>query len=289
MKLTKLEDFQRELRETGAYRTHAENRATERAKPGAWTTFKYSWGVARVFPMCAFAQPLGLLTTEYWANLCFSSVTVAERLGMNVIIEGFENRKAINGPVVYLCNHMSMTETIALPPVLLAFSSISYVAKASLAHLPFLEKAAERMRMVPISRKSPRQDLLDIFRIGTDRIHGGDDFLIFPQGTRMDVFSRARYSSIGAKLAERAGVPIVPIVVDTRAQPTRRHGLLKGVLKDFGPIDTSRDIRITAGPAIPVGKAKVMHEAAFDWMATKLEEWGLPVERRVNTEASFLV
>jgi hypothetical protein len=30
---------------------------------------------------------------------------------------------------------------------------------------------------------------------------------------------------------------------------------------------------------IPCAKAKVMHEAAFDWMAGKLEEWGLPTER----------
>ena len=279
MRTTKLSDFQAEIRATGGYRTHDDCRALKRAKPGALATLRYSWGLTKVFPWCAFAQPLGKLTTEYWSELCFTSVTTAERLGMNVIIEGFSDRAKYGGPVLYLCNHMSMTETIILPPVLLSFGPFSYVAKASLAHLPFLEKAAERMRMVPISRQSPREDLMSILRVGTERIGGGDSFLIFPQGTRCDVFSRKRYSSIGAKLAERAGCPVVPLVVDTRCQPTRKTGLLAKVFKDYGPVDTSRDIRIACGPVIPCAKSKELHEAAFDWMASKLESWGLPVER----------
>ena len=279
MRKTTLSDFRAELVATGAYRTHDECRPAKRARPGAWTTFRYTWGTIRVFPYCALAEPLGRLTTERWAEFCFSSVTAAESLGMCVSIEGFAERMAYSGLVVYLCNHMSMTETILLPPVLLSAGPFSYVAKASLAHLPFLERAAEHMRMVPISRKSPREDLVNILRIGVERLGGGDSFLIFPQGTRCAVFSRKRYSSIGAKLAERANCPVVPIVVDTRCQPTREKGLFKKVFHDFGPVDTSKDIRVAFGPVIPAGKSRDMHEAAFDWMAGRLESWGLPVER----------
>ena len=279
MRTTTLEEFQSAIRATGGYSTKEECRAPRRAKPGALSTLRYTLGITRVFPSCALAEPLGRLSTERWAEFCFSSVTTAEALGMNVIVEGFENRQAVKGPVLYVANHMSMTETILLPPIILAFGPFSYVAKASLAHLPFLEKAADHMRMVPISRTSPREDLVNILRIGTERIKGGDSFLIFPQGTRCEVFSRKRYSSIGAKLAERAGVPVVPIVVDTRCQPTRKRGLLAKVFKDFGPVDTSLDLRVACGPAIPLGRAKGMHEAAFDWMADKLESWGLPTER----------
>lgn len=279
MRTTTLEEFQSAIRATGGYSTKEECRAPRRAKPGALSTLRYTLGITRVFPSCALAEPLGRLSTERWAEFCFSSVTTAEALGMNVIVEGFENRQAVKGPVLYVANHMSMTETILLPPIILVFGPFSYVAKASLAHLPFLEKAADHMRMVPISRTSPREDLVNILRVGTERIKGGDSFLVFPQGTRCEVFSRKRYSSIGAKLAERAGVPVVPIVVDTRCQPTRKRGLLAKVFKDFGPVDTSLDLRVACGPAIPLGRAKDMHEAAFDWMADKLESWGLPTER----------
>lgn len=279
MQKTKIEQFYASLRATGSYSTPPERRAG-RVRKSAWNTIRYTLGVTKVFPYCALTEPFGLLTTEKWARVCFSAVTTAEKLGLSVMIEGFDARMKHEGPVVYLCNHMSTTETILLMPVLLAFGPFSYVAKASLAHLPFLTKAAEHMRMVPIGRKSPREDLMAVLSTGTERIKGGDSFLIFPQGTRQTVFSRKVYSSIGAKLAEKAGCPVVPIVVDTRCQLTREKGLFRRVFKDFGTFDPTRDIRVACGPVIPNAKSRVMHEAAFDWMASKLEEWGLPTERQ---------
>ena len=279
MQKTKIEQFHASLRATGSYSTPPERRRAKRVRPSAWNTFRYTLGVTKVFPYCALTEPFGLLTTEKWAGACFSSVTTAEKLGLNVIIEGFDARQKHDGPVVYLCNHMSTTETILLMPVLFAFGPFSYVAKASLAHLPFLTKAAEHMRMVPIGRKSPREDLMTVLNVGTERIKGGDSFLIFPQGTRQEVFSRKVYSSIGAKLAEKAGCPVVPVVVDTRCQLTREKGIFRKVFKDFGPFDPTHDIRVACGPVIPNAKSRVMHEAAFDWMASKLDEWGLPTER----------
>jgi 1-acyl-sn-glycerol-3-phosphate acyltransferase len=279
MTRTSLAQFREELLRTGGYSTPPERRAAKTAKPGAWTTLRFSLGVSRVFPMCALLQPLGRLTIERWAELCFSSVTTPEAMGMDVRIEGFENLAKADGPNVVLCNHMSTVETILLPPILLAYRPLSYVAKASLAHLPFLETAAARTGMVPIGRKSPREDLVNMLKVGTERIGAGSNFLVFPQGTRQKVFSRKVYSSIGAKLAEKAGCGIVPVVVDTRCQPTRETGLLRKAFKDFGPVDTSYPIRCCCGPVVPAGKSKAMHEAAFDWMAGKLESWGLPVER----------
>ena len=279
MQKTKIEQFYASLRATGSYSTPPERRAG-RVRHSAWNTIRYTLGIIKVFPYCALTEPFGLLTTEKWARACFSAVTTAEKLGLSVMIEGFDARMKHEGPVVYLCNHMSTTETILLMPVLLAFGPFSYVAKASLAHLPFLTKAAEHMRMVPIGRKSPREDLMAVLNTGTERIKGGDSFLIFPQGTRQTVFSRKVYSSIGAKLAEKAGCPVVPIVVDTRCQLTREKGLFRRVFKDFGTFDPTRDIRVACGPVIPNAKSRVMHEAAFDWMASKLEEWGLPTERQ---------
>ena len=279
MKKTTLNEFQESIRSTGSYSTAEDHRSSKRARSGALATLRYTWGVTRVFPYCAVTEPFGALTRAKWAASCFGVVTAAEKLGMNVLVEGFENRRAVEGPVVYLCNHMSMTETILLPPILMSFGYFSYVAKASLAHLPFLEKAAAHMGMVPISRSSPREDLMSILRIGTERLHSDESFLIFPEGTRREVFSRSKFSSIGAKLAERAGCSIVPLVVDTRCQPTRKRGLLSKVFKDFGPVDTSLDIRVACGPEIPCAKSRQIHEATFDWMASKLESWNLPTER----------
>ena len=283
---TNLESFRRELLETGGYRTADDHRAAKRARPGALTTIRFSMAVSRVFPMCAVWEACHRLTTDKWAHFCFSTVQVAERLGMNVILEGWKNRQAYDGPVMYLCNHMSTYETIFLPPVLLSYGPFNVVTKASLAHLPALERAAAHMGIVPIGRKNPKEDLMTLFRVGTERIAQGNSFLIFPQGSRQAVFSRAHFSSIGAKLAEKAGCPIVPIAIDSRCMPTREKGWLKGMFKDFGTVDTSCDIRCACGPVIPCGKSREMHEASFDWIASKLESWGLPTERGKNGSAT---
>lgn len=279
MERTTLEQFRKDILETGKYETPPERMALSRAPNGAWTTFRFTLGVAKVFPLCALYEPLGKLDTEKWAHFCFSTVQTAEALGMKVQLEGWENRKKVQGPVMYLCNHMSTVETILLPPVLLAYGPFNVVVKASLSHLPFLEKAAAHMGLVPVGRVSPREDLVNTMRIGVERMAAGTSFLIFPQGSREKVFSRKMYSSIGAKIAEKAGVPIIPLAVDTRCQPTREKGILAKVFKDFGPVDTSRDIRLACCEPIMPAKAKVMHEAAFDAMAAKLESWGLSVER----------
>ncbi len=279
MKKTDLTTFREELLATGGYKTPADRKAATRHKPSGLITTRFSFAVSRVFPMCAVYEALGRLNTDKWAEFCFSTVTMPESLGMNVELEGWQDRAAYKGPVVYLCNHMSTYETILLPPVLLTYGPFNVVAKASLAHLPFLGKAAAHMGLVGIGRKNPKADLLALFDIGSKRIAEGSSFLIFPQGTRQAVFERRHFSSIGAKLAEKAGVPIVPLAIDSRCMPTREKGLLSKVFKDFGTVDTSYDIRLAAGPVIPCGKSRDMHEACFDWIAGKLESWGLPTNR----------
>jgi len=274
MTRTTLEAFREELLRTGAYHTPADRKAPMLRKPGAWTTASFSWAPFSVFPKCAVWEALGRLDTEVWSHFCFECVRKAEAFGMDVTYEGWNNRRDYKGPVVYLANHMSTLETIVLPFTVLTYGPFGIFVKASLSHLPFLEKAAAHMGLIPLGRKSPRADLMQVFEKGCERLAAGASILIFPQGSRERVFSRKLYSSIGAKLAEKAGCPVVPIAVKTDCLPTRP----KGVFKDFGPVDPTKDIRISCGPVLK-GTAKEMHAASFDWIASKLESWSLPVER----------
>ena len=270
-----LEDLRAELLRTGGYETKSENRAAKRAKPGWWTTVRYAWAPFSVFPKCAIYETFGALDTEKWAHFCYSTICTAEKLGMNVLVEGWKNRENHKGPVVFLSNHMSTLETLILPPLILTYSPFNTVVKASLSRLPGLVRAAAHMGLVPIGRKSPREDLMTVFSEGCRRIAQGRSFLIFPQGSRERVFARKGYSSIGAKLAEKAGVPVIPIAVKTDCLPTRPDG--KGWFKDFGTVDPSQDIKVACGPVL-TGTAREMHAASFDWIKGKLDSWGLPTE-----------
>lgn len=274
MAKTTLEVFRKELLATGSYTTPPERRAKKRRKPGFFTTLGFSFTVFNVFPLSGIAEAMGRLTTDLWAHYCFRCVQKAERYGMDVFFDGWENRQKHDGPVIYLANHMSTLETVLLPFVLLTYGPFNVVVKQSLSHLPFLEKAAAHMGLIPVGRKNPREDLMQMFTLGKERVEQGNSILIFAQGTRQKVFSRKHWSSIGSKLAEKAGVPVVPIALQTDCEPTREGG---GPFKDFGPVDTSLPIRFRCGPVI-TGSSREMQQASYDWIAAQLKEWGLPVE-----------
>ena len=275
MTQTTLEMFREELLRTGGYRTPPERKAPVPRKMGWLTTLGFTWSVFSVFPRCAISEALRRLTTDLWARYCFVSLQKAEKYGTDVIMDGWNNRKAYDGPVVYLANHMSTLETVMLPFVLLAYGPIATVVKQSLSHLPFLTRAAAHMGLIPIGRKSPREDLMTIFNVGGERIAKGISIHIYAQGTRQPVFARKGWSSIGTKLAEKAGVPVVPIAVKTDIEPTRPGA--KGWFKDFGTVDPSKTIRISCGPVL-TGKSKETQQASFDWIKSRLDEWGMPTE-----------
>jgi len=274
MNKTTFEDFREELLRTGSYTTASDHRAPKVRKPGILTTLGFSRIVFNVFPRCGIAEMRGKLTTDLWAHICWDTAQKIEAYGGTLACEGWNNRQTQSGPVVYLSNHMSTLETVLLPPIVLAYGPFNVVVKASLSHLPFLGKTAARLGLIPLTRTSPREDLMRMFTIGADCIKQGHSILIFPQGSREKVFSSKMFSSIGAKLAEKAGVPIVPIAVQTDIEPTRPGSLFK----DFGPVDPSRPVRIRCGAPIPVTNAREMLHATFEWMATQLRGWGLPVE-----------
>lgn len=281
MKSSALERFRLELLSTGEYKTSQEFAPKHRSRPGVLTTMRLAWNVGKLFPMTAIYSRLGCLANPLWEETCFSAITCAETLGIRVMFEGWRNRSDYRGPVVYVCNHMSMFETIMLPPVLLTFGSYVVVVKESLAHMPFLGKReTDFMGLLPISRSNPREDLLKVLDVGVEKIKSGVSLWVFPQGSRMKTFDYAYFSSIGAKVAERAQCPICPLVIDTRCMPVRDTGILRNVFRDFGSVDTSYDVKCKCGPLVPVAKSKVMHNQVFDWMAQQLSDWGLPVKLR---------
>ena len=275
MRQVTLEAFRAALLDKGSYVASPETLAPVPRPKGRWTTFSFNWSMFFVFPYCAVREFFRSLTTKLWGLCCFRTYQKAEKFGIKVTADGWENRKDYKGPVVYLANHMSTLETIMLPPILLTYGPFNVFVKASLSRLPALKRAAVHMGLIPLGRKSPREDLMQVFNEGVARIREGNSVLIFPQGSRERVFSRKIYSSIGAKLAEKAGVPVIPIAVKTDCSPTRPDG--KGWLKDFGTVDPSKEIRLRCGPPI-TGSSKEMHQKVFDWIKAQLEEWGLPTE-----------
>ena len=277
MKKTTLEMFREELLRTGGYVSAPERMAPRPRRKGRLTTLGFCWSVFSVFPKCSVWETFRCLTTDKWAHFCFETLRASEWCGAKFTAEGWNSRRDYQGPVVYVANHMSTLETVMLPFILLTYGPFNTVAKASLLHLPGLERAAAHMGLIPVGRTNPREDLLTLFRIGGERIARGESVLIFSQGTRQPVFARKGWSSIGAKLAEKAGVPVMPIALKTDIMLARPKEAGGGLGRDFGTVDPTKDVRVACGPVL-TGSSKEMHQASFDWIKAKLDSWNMPTE-----------
>ncbi|HSH70365.1 MAG TPA: hypothetical protein VK997_10635 [Deferrisomatales bacterium] len=96
--------------------------------------------------------------------------------------------------------------------------------------------------------------------------------IVFPQTTRAERFDPERFNSIGAKLAGRAGVPLIPLALRTDAWGNGRW------LKDFGPVDPRRPVRFRFGaPLSPDRRGTEAHRQTVAFIQQALGEWGVEV------------
>jgi 1-acyl-sn-glycerol-3-phosphate acyltransferase len=121
---------------------------------------------------------------------------------------------------------------------------------------------------IAINRKSGKRSLQQIIEQGIERINSGCKIVVFPEGTRVAPGTRKRYGIGGALLAEKSGVPILPIAHNAGVFWRRRE-----LSKYPGTID------VVIGPLIETHglSALEINERAEAWIEAKVEE--LPQER----------
>lgn len=212
----------------------------------------------------------GLYDGRRWIEYSLKVVDALENAGVKICVEGLSNVDSLKGPAVYAANHMSTLETFVLPSVLRPRGPLTFVVKGSLLTYPLFGEVLRSCEPIPVGRKNPREDLARVMGEGMRRIKEGASVVVFPQTTRMDGFHPEKFNSIGAKLAARAGVPLVPLALRTDAWGNGRF------LKDFGPVHPSRPVTMTFGqPIPPEGKGDMAHRACLEFIAGKFREWGL--------------
>jgi len=113
------------------------------------------------------------------------------------------------GPCVYLSKHQSTWETIALRGLLPPRQG--WILKRELLWVPFFGWGLAPFRPIAINRKAGRHAMRQVLEEGQKCLAAGRSVIVFPEGTRVAPGARKRYGSSGALLAEKAGVPVVPI------------------------------------------------------------------------------
>lgn len=172
--------------------------------------------------------------------------------GIRYEIKGMENIPA--GACVVLSKHESAWETMLLQTL---FFPAATVLKRELLWIPFFGWALRLLNPIAINRGEPSQALKAVLRQGEALLANGRRIIIFPEGTRALPGQQLPYNVGGAMLAARAGVPVLPVALNSgdfwpRGTMIKRPGVIQVVIG--APIDSH---------GIP---AKVLNVRARDWI-----------------------
>ena len=127
-----------------------------------------------------------------------------------VEISGLENVDRSH-PQIFTANHSGLHDILSLAAHLPI--QFRWIAKKSLFNVPFMGWHMRRSGYIPIDRENPREAARSIMAAAAE-IAGGINAIAFPEGTRSKTGELNEFHSGAFALALRAGVPLVPIVID---------------------------------------------------------------------------
>jgi 1-acyl-sn-glycerol-3-phosphate acyltransferase len=163
---------------------------------------------------------------------------------------------------------MSVLETTLLPGIVHPIRPVTFVVKESLLEYPFFGHVLKSRDPIAVTRINPRRDFKTVMDEGMIRLKRGISIIVFPQTTRTHHFDPSQFNSIGVKLAQRAGVPVVPLALMTDAWGNGKH------LKDFGRIDPCKKVRFSFGEPLWVRRRGAdEHRAIIRFIDGNLEKW----------------
>jgi len=178
-------------------------------------------------------------------------------LGIGHRVEGAENIPA--GPCVVLAKHQSAWETFALQTI---FPLSSFVYKRELHWLPLFGWGLKLMPFVGIDRAAGKAALKQVIERGTQRLAEGYTVIVFPEGTRVAPGERREFKIGGAWLAVAAGVPVVPVALDSgECWPRRAFFKRPGT------------VTVSIGPAIATAGKKPgeVNAQAEEWIHREMQ------------------
>lgn len=133
--------------------------------------------------------------------------TVCASAGARIHIHGGERMTALN--TVYIANHVSWFDVLALAAVLPRYS---FIAKAELRRIPLFGYAAEAAGIVFLDRDN-RKAAFESYEIAAKEVQRGRPVVICPEGTRGRDYALRPFKKGPFVLAIASQAPITPTIV----------------------------------------------------------------------------
>ena len=220
-----------------------------------------------VFESRSYARK-GIYDSTLWVKTSRDIFANVERCGGRFHITGLNHLKNLSGPALILSNHMSTLETMIFPGIIQPIRPVTFVVKDALVrHWAFRDVMISRSPIV-LSRENPREDFKIVMEQGAEKLAKGISIVIFPQGTRKEVFVPQEFNSLGTKLAAKTGVPVIPVAIKTDF-----WGFSK-VSSYLGPIHRDRPVMIEFGEPLYVhGTGKDEHQHIVNFIDQRIKSW----------------
>ena len=143
--------------------------------------------------------------------------------GVKVQMEGLE--KIPQGPAVFIANHQGNFDI----PILLANldEPKALMSKIEVQKLPLIRTWMKHLDCIFLDRSSARSGMASIAQ-SVDLLNRGKSLIIFPEGTRSKGGPVAEFKSGSLRIAVKAKVPVVPVVIDGsyKVMEQNRWGIL---------------------------------------------------------------
>jgi 1-acyl-sn-glycerol-3-phosphate acyltransferase len=149
------------------------------------------------------------------------SVVLLRVAGIKFELRGAEKIPA--GALIVASKHQSAWETFALLPL---FDNPVFILKRELEWIPFFGWLLIKGRMVPVNRGAGSQALVEMTERACTELARGRQLIIFPEGTRRPAGAEPRYKYGVAHLYAAAGVPCLPVALNSGVFWPRRRSLM---------------------------------------------------------------
>jgi 1-acyl-sn-glycerol-3-phosphate acyltransferase len=227
--------------------------------------------LAKVVIKSSILASKGKYDDQEWIKASFTLFKSIEGCGGRFHIRGLDNLRKTKDPVVLVSNHMSSLETVIFPCLIAPFRPVTFVVKESLVKGPVFGPVMRSREPVTVGRQNPREDFQTVMSEGKKILEKGKSLIIFPQSTRTVEFDPGKFNSLAAKLARKAGVPMIPAAIKTDFWGDSAR------IKGFGPLDRGKPIHINFGEPVTIeGRGKEEHQKVVEFISTHLEKWQNP-------------
>lgn len=177
---------------------------------------------------------LAVKTVQDWSKYCLDVVEC------NLKVNGLE-KIPNDKPVLFISNHQSYAD---IPILLYALKTkpFGFVARKTMANMPFIKQLFRHFKCVPINLTDVRQSVEAINKTA-ENINNGYSMAIFPEGRRTFSNTPEAFKNGAFKIAKKTGVTIVPVYIHNAHLlfEGNGHQIAKGVnisVNVLDPIDT---------------------------------------------------